>query len=224
MTNITFIGSIINTPNKQLSYSETRSDYSRLERYLQTKDTIKSVREKMPNTKIILVECSLLSEDELLFFKSSVDYFINLYDLKDKDPEIIEDIYSIHKGLGERLMTLYAFLYLFENNIKYDNFYKITGRYKLNDNFDEKLFNNKYSTIIIKTDNTISSAFYKLNYDDSLKWCNFLTNNKKIFMEISAEFCLNNFINSLNSLIYIKGKHEDIGITLFVAIKKWSYE
>jgi hypothetical protein len=224
MENIIFVGSIINVPNKPLSYSPIRSDYTRNERYEQTKNTIKSIRKKMSNTKIILVECSELTNDELNYFTSSVDYFINLYDYKDKDANILENVYSIYKGVGERIMILYAFKYLFENNIKYDNFYKLTGRYKLNDNFNQNIFNNKYSTVIGHKLLKTSTSFYKLSYEDSLLWFKFLNNNYEFFIKNEMEKCFYSFTKLLNSLIVLNVKHSELGITLYVSLKLASYD
>jgi len=62
MNNITLITSIINISSNPLSYTNIRSVYTREERFIQTKNTIKTVREKIANNKILLVECSLLND------------------------------------------------------------------------------------------------------------------------------------------------------------------
>tara|TARA_B110000208_G_C11756952_1_gene425495 strand:+ start:1233 stop:1397 length:165 start_codon:yes stop_codon:yes gene_type:complete len=53
MINLILITSIINTPNKPLSYSKIRSVFTRKERFEQTKKTIQSIKEKIPEYKII---------------------------------------------------------------------------------------------------------------------------------------------------------------------------
>lgn len=68
MNNIILITSVINTPNKPLSYSKTRSVYNRNERFEQTKKTIQSVKEKLPNIKIMIVECTDFNDNEKRFF------------------------------------------------------------------------------------------------------------------------------------------------------------
>jgi hypothetical protein len=77
--NITLITSIIDTPNTPLSYTNTRSVFSKEERFEQTKKTILSIRNKIPNNKIFLVECSKLTLEENNYFLSNVDYFLNIY-------------------------------------------------------------------------------------------------------------------------------------------------
>jgi len=62
MINLVLITSIVNTPNLPLSYTKTRSVFTTEERFTQTKKTILSVKEKIPNCKILIVECSKLSE------------------------------------------------------------------------------------------------------------------------------------------------------------------
>lgn len=64
MNNIFLITSVINTPHKPLSYSKIMSVFTREERCNDTKETIKSIKEKIPNCKIMIVECSYFSEEE----------------------------------------------------------------------------------------------------------------------------------------------------------------
>ena len=78
--NITLITSIIHTPNTPLSYIKTRSIYTREERFEQTKRTIETVREKIPDNKIFLIECSQFTTEESDYLKSKVDIFMNIID------------------------------------------------------------------------------------------------------------------------------------------------
>jgi len=73
--NIILITSIINTPNTPLSYIKTRSIYTREERFEQTKRTIKTIREKIPDNKIMLVECSQLTDSEADYLRENTDIF-----------------------------------------------------------------------------------------------------------------------------------------------------
>jgi len=83
-SNLFIITSVIDTPNIPLSYSPIRSIFTRDERFEQTKDTISSIKEKMKDTKIMIVECSdyQTNKNELDYLKNNTDYFINLYDNK----------------------------------------------------------------------------------------------------------------------------------------------
>ena len=78
MNNLVLITSIIKTPNTPLSYTNKRSIYSHEERYEQTKKTIQSVREKIPNVKILMVECSDLNEIQRDYLTRHCDYFLNI--------------------------------------------------------------------------------------------------------------------------------------------------
>ena len=131
MNNIILITSVINTPNNPLSYSKTRSVYNRNERFEQTKKTIQSVKEKLPNIKIMIVECSNFNEEENNYFKENCDYILNLWEKK----ELHNNIFGTSKSLGEGTMTIEALKYIEELNLEYQYLYKISGRYWLNDNF-----------------------------------------------------------------------------------------
>ena len=124
--------------NKPLSYINTRSIYTHQERFEQTKKTIQSIREKIPIVKIFIVECSNLDDEQNEYLKNNCDYFLNLINQPDK----VENIYSISKALGEGTMTIEAINYIKENNIEFDNLFKITGRYWLSNNFNYKNFEN----------------------------------------------------------------------------------
>jgi hypothetical protein len=159
MENIVLITSIIKTPNIPLSYG-TRSIYTSEERFEQTKLTIQSIREKIPNCKIFIVECSELSDDEKDYFIKNCDYVLNLYnniDLRNK-------IYSRSKALGEGTMTISALDFLKKNNIYYNNLIKVSGRYFLSENFNIENFIN--DDIVIKyidnNDNNVFTGLYKL--------------------------------------------------------------
>jgi len=69
MDNLILVTSVINTPNIPLSYSNIRSVFSRQDRFEQTKKTIQSVKQKLPNNKIMIVECSDFNEEENRLFE-----------------------------------------------------------------------------------------------------------------------------------------------------------
>jgi hypothetical protein len=173
MNNLVLITSVICTPNTPLSYISVRSVYSHDERFEQTKRTIDSVKQKIPNLKILIVECSNLSFDQEDYLKKNSDYFLNLYN----DEKIRRNTSSISKSLGEGTMTLCALQYIIDNNIEFDNLIKISGRYWLSDKFDYNKFNN--NNIVIKyIDNNkdnVFTALYQLPRES--------INNFKIFLE-----------------------------------------
>jgi hypothetical protein len=172
--NLILITSIIDTPTKVLSYTPTRSVYSKSERFEQTKRTIQSVKQFIPNSIIVLVEYSKLSEEEHEYFVNNVDHFINIY--TDTNFPRRDDLHSIYKSQCEGTMTEYALQYIINKNIKFNMFYKISGRYWLNDNFNYESWNNANSIIhrIGGSKDNILTALYKLNNEHTYKWFNFL--------------------------------------------------
>ena len=120
MKDCIIVTSVVQTTDKPLSYSNTRSIYSHQQRFEQTLETIESIRTYMPNVHIVLIECSPPSEwmDTL---KAKVDQFINL-----EFNELVNN--SEEKGLGEKILLLHALSNLTE---EYSNIYKMTGRYVL---------------------------------------------------------------------------------------------
>lgn len=173
MNNLVLITSVICIENKPLSYTNIRSVYSHKERFEQTKKTIQTIREKIPNSKILIVECSNLNKDITDYLVQNSEYFINLY----YDEKVRNNITGLSKSLGEGTMTIYAIKYIKDNNIEYDNLFKITGRYWLSDNFNYNYFNN--NDIIIHyingdINNTCTSLYklHKVNIDDFMNFLN----------------------------------------------------
>ena len=175
MNNLVLITSIIKTPNTPLSYTNTRSIYSHEERYEQTKKTIQSVREKIPNVKILMVECSDLNEIQRDYLTRHCDYFLNIID----QPEKVNNIYSPSKALGEGTMTIAAIEYIQQHNIEFDNFFKITGRYWLSDHFNYENFENDNIVVhYIHNDiNNTCTSLYKLHARNVIDFYNFLISN-----------------------------------------------
>jgi len=178
--NIVLITSIILTPNTPLSYTPTRSIYTREERYEQTKNTIESVK-RIPNKKIIMIECSDLSEEEETYFKNNVDIFINLY--RTNNQGLVNNIHSASKSLGEGTMTIVALNYLFQNKIDFKYLFKLSGRYALTDKFNYEIYDNNNILAQYYCDNFYASTIlYKLPYDVTKLWLIFLNNSMELFL------------------------------------------
>ena len=163
--NLVIIPSVINCINKHLSYTNIRSEYNPRERYEQILKTIASVKEKIPNPYIVLLECSKDIEEYEKTLKQEVNEYINYYSI---NKEVTNAVESINKGYGESL-TIYTFL---NNHFKndeimchYENIIKISGRYFLNSNFDyNKTFNNDENIFRYYPQyNVVSTRLYKIN-------------------------------------------------------------
>jgi hypothetical protein len=143
MKDIFLITSVINTGNYHWSYTHIRSVFSPQERFEQTLQTIESIRALKDDSIIFLVECSNINkemEDEL---KKKVDIYLQLY-----DNELVRTscINTEKKGYGEVMKTIKAVEYLQSNNIQFNRFFKISGRYYLNNSFSKTNFSEeKYS-------------------------------------------------------------------------------
>ena len=168
--NLVLITSVINTPKTPLSYSSIRSVYTRDERFDQTKKTIKSIKEKIPNCKIMIVECTDFTEDEKQYFDIECDYILNLFN----NIELCKNIFGLSKSLGEGTMTIEALKYIIDNNLEYDNLFKISGRYWLSENFNYNNFKNN-NIVFKKINGDINNIFTAL-YKTVLLY-NFLLNN-----------------------------------------------
>lgn len=215
MKNIIVITSIINIPNKPFSYTDNRSLYDRSERFEQTKYTIKTIRDKIPDSKILLIECSDLNNEEIEYITENVDYFVNLYG----NAEIETKVFGLSKSMGENTLLLNAINYLHENDIKYENFYKMSGRYWLTNNFNYDNFNNDKITFVTDKNNVndVYTSFYKLNYAHINAYINFINDNMKILSEcICAEIFFGIFLTTIDNSE--KNKIEYAGVAGYVAV------
>jgi hypothetical protein len=137
MSDIVLITSVIHTGVMPWSYAKDRSVFSPEERFRQTLETIESVRKFLPEAGILLVECSPLTEDETQLFQSRVDFFINVYE----NEEIRNAcLYTKSKGIGEAMKTRFAIDYIVNKGIGFRRLFKLSGRYLLTQDFQEKLF------------------------------------------------------------------------------------
>lgn len=196
MSNLVLITSVINTPNKPLSYSKIRSIFTREERYEQTKKTIESIK-KIPNNKIMIVECTDFTEEEKSYFTKKCDYVLNLWERKDLHPKI----FGLSKSLGEGTMTIQALNYIVKHNLKYNNLFKICGRYWLNNDFDYKMYDN--NNLVFKkikgNINNIFTSFYKIPKSNVVVLLDFLLKSETYMMNcIGYEVLFAHYLKYIN--------------------------
>jgi len=127
-------------------FQETQfSAYSEEERFNQTLNTIESIRHKVPDSYIVLFECShqSINEKQKDIFKEKVDLFLEfynesgmqqIYENLEQRPELI----TYGKSLLETRGLLNALYVIKKHNLFNDSqrIFKLTGRYLLNDDFD----------------------------------------------------------------------------------------
>ena len=156
MKNCVLVTSVIAPSAAPLSYSNVRSVYSNEERYLQTLETLDSIKRHIPETDVAVIECSPVSK-MLYDLSTRVDVFLNMYPNEDvrKSP---------HKGVSEAHMVL-AMLNMLDR-FDYQNIFKFTGRYILNSDFDYGLWDNN-DTVVKETQHysgpSIHTFLYKFN-------------------------------------------------------------
>jgi len=217
--NLVLITSVINTPNKPLNYIKTRSVFNREERFEQTKKTIISIRKCIPNSMILFVDCTDFNDNEKNFLNQNCNYILNLWDNKN----LHSNLFGLSKSLAEGTMTIEAIKYINNNNIKFDNLFKISGRYYLNENFNYNYYNNNKIVIKkIENDNTnILTVFYKIpNYylNNLNEFLNF--NINKMIDCIGYEILFGLFIKNIDNIKYI----DIIGIEGYVSVSGEYYQ
>lgn len=151
------------------------SAYSEEERFQQTLKTIENIREKVPNSYVVIFECSCFQLDEkhIDVLREKCDLFLEFYDepvIKQlyKNIQNRPELITYGKSLLETRGLLNALYEIAKHNLFNDaqRIFKMTGRYLLNDDFDigdyeSKFFDNKY--IIKKYDYLPQEAE---NYDE----------------------------------------------------------
>jgi hypothetical protein len=207
------ITSIIDIPNIPLNYSAIRSVFSRDERFEQTKKTIISIKEKIPETKIMIVECSNYetNKEQIDYIKENTDYFLNLWDNK----ELHKYIFGVSKTIGVEIMTIELIKYIIKNNLIFENYFFISGRYYLNDNFNKNLYYNNLNIRFKSNNKDTSTRLFKLNKNYLEIYKNYLINNLNPnlsyediygnFCDLYEEFTLNLNENCVSGLIAVDG-------------------
>jgi hypothetical protein len=131
------ITSVINTGSHPWSYASKRSVFTAEERFQQTLESIGSIRRQHGNAKILLVECSNLTDKMTSTLRSQVEYFLNVVD---DEPTRLACLESNKKGSGETLQLLYVLDFIEKNNITFQRLFKLSGRYYLNSCFNKEDF------------------------------------------------------------------------------------
>lgn len=180
--NLFIITSVINVVSKPLTYSKNRSVFSENQRLIQTIDTIKSIRNKNENCRIMLVDCSNIDSNTSNQLKELVDYFYDCY----KDSSIRKIVESMNKSWGECEIMKFALIKVLSiNDFEFDNIFKISGRYFLNDDYDVKKFINNKINIRVPWNNGynrwVSTCLYSFPRKDIIKII-------KIFTDISENY------------------------------------
>lgn len=151
------------------------SAYDEQQRFEQTLETIECVRKKIPDSYVVLFECSSkpIDEKQKKIFKEKADLFLEfynepvlqqVYENLEKRPELITYGKSLLETRG-LLNTLYA---IKKHNLFSDSqrVFKLTGRYLLNDDFNIQDYQSKFleSKYVIKKYDYLTEE--QENFDD----------------------------------------------------------
>lgn len=173
--NLVLITSLLSPINKELSYCSTRSIYSTDERFKQTIQTIESIKKYIPNCYIILLECSINIKQYELTLKKHVNEYFNYCE----NQIIINAVNSKYKGYGESSVLLNFFL-TYTSTSNFDNIFKLSGRYVLNESFDYNLFKNNENIFkSVNNLNVVSTRLFKINIQYLKEFINILRKTNK---------------------------------------------
>ena len=217
--NIVLITSKIYVSNNAFSYTNNRSFYTPKERYLQTIETIDTIKKNIPNYYIILFDNSYFDDNLKSKLKKNVDLFINI--TNDIKLNYFTDVYE-YKAFADISQQI-SFYNYFLKHINIDtiqHFFKISGRYLINDSFDYNVYNNDYNIMkkneLVLDRDYYFTCFYKLNlktlhsYFDSLKK---IRKNKQNYKNMDCEMIIPSILGDNKKIV------EKLGITQRIAIQ-----
>jgi hypothetical protein len=130
------LSSSIIVSSQPLCYTPTRSFFSGEQRLQQTIKCIKTIRYKIPNVAIFLVDPSPVPPEWRSYLESIVDKYI---DCSDNEDICNSTTSSLNKGVAECKQVLAALDYISEYPSA-TTLCKITGRYALTHSFDMKYY------------------------------------------------------------------------------------
>jgi hypothetical protein len=122
------------------------------DRLRQTIDTVKSITEKVPDAKIVIMECcgEPIKEDQKALLMTYCHLFINLSEDPDVQALYDNDNWDVVKNGTEIMCFSRVLEALVDNPILegVDRIHKMSGRYVLNDQFDTSIYENSDKIII----------------------------------------------------------------------------
>ena len=215
MDTLVLITSVINPPDTGFNYCATRSQFTCEERFVQTCQTIKSVRQYIPGCKILLIETSMIPEPYTEYLVDNCDYFLQMCD----NVIINSAVCSQSKSFGEGTQTIYAINYILEHKIQFDKLLKISGRYSLTQDFLHTSFQNTGVTVkqMVKDDGCCT-VMYCMTRDCIKKFRNWLRSyptQTKMLNYVGYEVLFSEYITLCDCQVNIV---ECLGVTGRVSI------
>jgi hypothetical protein len=219
--NIIIITSKIYTSNNSFSYVNHRSIYSKDERLSQTINTINSIRNKIPNSYIVLFDNSEFDNNEYDLLDNHVDQFINITDNGELNYYTNEYEYKAFAEIFQ-IITLYDVFLKKVDSKMINNIFKITGRYVLNDQFNYNNYDNENNDKnIFKRDYNLChmkyyyTCFYKISRNFLHEYFKILLetfNHKDYYVNKNLEEIIPEVIN------YNFTEFQELGITQYISV------
>jgi len=182
--NLVLISSVINITKNKFSNGASRSVFGVEDRFNQTIQTIDSCK-KLKNVSVVLAEATEIPKDFESILKSKVDQFIQIKDDKTTSEfKVVTEASLLRSAIDSIDLS------------KYDNIFKLSGRYYLNDNFDYSIFDNNETCFFMPAPplGMASTILYKINskhyelFLETLDHCRSLNSAKFIEAEFYDKF------------------------------------
>ena len=119
----------------------------------------------------MLVECSLLNEEETSILQDRVDYFIKTYEDDNVRHACLE---SHKKGFGEVKKLEKACEYIQQHGIIFQRLFKISGRYFLNESFTKENYSTDLFTFKMYGPDSGSTVLYSVPFSLFSNYCSYL--------------------------------------------------
>lgn len=169
--NLVIVTSVINISSNPLDYTKTRSVYSAQERYDQTLKTLQSLS-AIPDKHVLFIETSELTAEQEVEIKKYANFYTNTVDVED----VRNIINGQYKASAESTQILEGLKIL--DLSKYENIFKISGRYWLDQNFNFENYNNENNIFLEGPNQTaLATVMYKIHknhldlYNNTLNFC-----------------------------------------------------
>ena len=160
-TDIFLVTSVIHTGEVPWNYTPTRSLFTPEERFQQSLETIDSIRKYSPFAKILYVEGGKLESTQLEKIQTRCDYVHYLGEDQETKLHCIE---SNCKGMGDAWLISKGLQYIKENHIYGRNIYKLSGRYRVNENYTMNTISSKIPTFKKVNENSYITFFFSVPY------------------------------------------------------------
>lgn len=162
MNKVVIVGSSIQAREGKFTYSDTRSKFGNEERFRQTIFTINSLRNSLPDARIIVVDSS--NEYNEFYANFGVLKNVEYVPLKEISYSAFEEVNThLNKSYCESLLLNTFYKHFKKELLKYDYIIKATGRYFYFD-FNDLLFTET------NTDKIMFKKPLKFRWDDSWRY------------------------------------------------------